>query len=94
MENKENGVIATPVLHLMKKSLKRMYGLLIIFIVLFIFSIIDSIYQRCRIIDILEEFEIVEETVTESFDVTQDGENNNNNFITGNNNEVNNGSKD
>lgn len=92
--DEQNQTIATQVLHLMKKSLKRMYGLLIIFITLFVFSIIDSIYQRCRIINILEEFEIVEETITESFDVTQDGENNNNNFITGNNNEVNNGSKD
>ena len=92
--DEQNQTIATQVLHLMKRSLKRMYGLLIIFITLFVFSIIDSIYQRCRIINILEEFEIVEETITESFDVTQDGENNNNNFITGNNNEVNNGSKD
>lgn len=71
-----------------------MYCLLIIFIVLFSFSIIDSIYQRCRIIDFLEEYEVVEETVTETYDVIQDGEDNNNNFITGNNNEVNNGTKD
>jgi hypothetical protein len=77
----------------MKKSIKRMFILLIIFIILFVISIADSIYQRCRIIDILESIEVVEETVTESFDVTQDGENNNNNFITGNNNEVKNGSK-
>lgn len=85
--------LASGVLHLMKKSLKRIYLLLIIFIILFVLSIADSIYQRCRIIDILESVEVVEETVTESFDVTQDGENNNNNFITGNNNEVKNGSK-
>lgn len=89
----ENGIIATEVLHLMKKSIKRMYVLLIIFVALFVFSIIDSIYQRCRIIDILEEFEVVEE-VTETYDVMQDGEDNNNNFITGDNNEVNNGTKD
>lgn len=91
--DEQNQALATQVLHLMKRSLKRMYGLLIIFIVLFIISIIDSIYQRCRIIDILEEFEVVEE-VTETYDVTQDGEDNNNNFITGDNNEVNNGTKD
>lgn len=86
--------LATNVLHLMKKSLKRMYILLIIFIVLFIISVADSIYQRCRIIGILEEFEVVEEVVTETYDVTQDGEDSNNNFITGDNNEVNNGTKD
>ena len=88
------GVVATPVLHLMKKSIRRMFILLIIFIILFVISVIDSIYQRCRIIGILESIEIVEETVTENYDVIQDGEDKNNNFITGNNNEVNNGSKD
>ena len=60
---KEFGVVATPVLHLMKKSIKRTYMLLIVFIVLFIVSIVDSIYQRCRIIDILEELETVEKTI-------------------------------
>lgn len=61
--DKEFGVVATPVLHLMKKSIKRTYMLLIVFIVLFIVSIVDSIYQRCRIIDILEELETVEKTI-------------------------------
>lgn len=89
----ENEFLATSVLHLMKRSLKRMYMLLIIFIALFVISMVDSIYQRCRIINILREFEVVEE-VTETYDVTQDGEDNNNNFITGDNNEVNNGAKD
>jgi hypothetical protein len=89
--NEEFGSIATRVLHLMKKSLKRIYLLLIIFIILFIISILDSIYQRCRIIDLLEQYEVVEET--ETYDVVQDGKDNNNNFITGNNNEVSNGSK-
>lgn len=89
--DEQNQAIATQVLHLMKKSLKRMYGLLIIFITSFVFSIIDSIYQRCRIINLLEQYEVVEET--EIYDVIQDGEDNNNNFITGNNNEVNNGSE-
>ena len=78
--------LATNVLHLMKKSLKRMYILLIIFISLFIISVVDSIYQRCRIIDILEEFEVVEEV--ETYEMNADG---NNNFIGGDNNgEVNN----
>ena len=86
--------LATNVLHLMKKSLRRMYILLIIFIGLFIISVVDSIYQRCRIIKLLEQFEVVEEVVTETYDVTQDGEDSNNNFITGDNNEVNNGTKD
>ena len=60
--NDDFGMIATSVLHLMKKSIKRMFILLIIFIVLFVLSIIDSIYQRCRIIDILEEVEVVDKT--------------------------------
>lgn len=78
--------VATEVLHLMKKSIKRMYALLIIFICLFVFSIIDSIYQRCRIIDILQEFEYVEEN--ETYEMTADG---NNNFVGGDNNgEINN----
>lgn len=78
--------LATNVLHLMKKSLRRMYILLIIFIGLFIISVVDSIYQRCRIIDILEQFEVVEEV--ETYEMNADG---NNNFIGGDNNgEVNN----
>ena len=91
--NEKYGIVATPVLHLMKKSIRRMFVLLIIFVVLLVFSVVDSIYQRCRIIRLLESFEVVEE-VTETYDVTQDGEDNNNNFITGDNNEVNNGTKD
>ena len=80
--------LATNVLHLMKKSLKRMYILLIIFIVLFIISVVDSIYQRCRIIDLLEQFEVVEEVVTEQYEMNADG---NNNFVGGDNNgEINN----
>jgi hypothetical protein len=81
------GIVATPVLHLMKKSIKRMYVLLIIFITLFVISVIDSIYQRCRIIGILESFEVVEE-VTETYEMNADG---NNNFVGGDNNgEINN----
>ena len=82
------GVVATPVLHLMKKSIKRMFILLIFFITLFVISIADSIYQRCRIIDILESVEVVEETVTEQYEMNADG---NNNFVGGDNNgEINN----
>lgn len=76
--------LATNVLHLMKKSLKRMYILLIIFIGLFIISVVDSIYQRCRIIELLEQFEVVEEIVTETYDM--DSENGNNNYVGGDNN--------
>ena len=67
------GVVATPVLHLMKKSIKRMFILLIIFITLFVISVIDSIYQRCRVIGILESIEVVEETVTEQYEMNADG---------------------
>ena len=77
------GVVATPVLHLMKKSIRRMFVLLIIFITLFVISVIDSIYQRCRIIDLLESFEVVEETITEQYEMNADG---NNNFVGGDNN--------
>ena len=84
--NENNETIATLVLQLMKKSVKRTYALLIIFIILFVISIFDSIYQRCRIIDILESIEVVEET--ETYEMNADG---NNNFIGGDNNgEVNN----
>lgn len=82
------GVVATPVLHLMKKSIRRMFILLIIFITLFVISVIDSIYQRCRIIGILESIDVVEETVTEQYEMNADG---NNNFVGGDNNgEINN----
>jgi sensor domain CHASE-containing protein len=60
---KEFGVVATPVLHLMKKSIRRTYILLVLFIALFVISIVDSIYQRCRIISILEELETVERVI-------------------------------
>jgi hypothetical protein len=80
----ENEFIATNVLHLMKKSIKRMFILLIIFVVLLVVSVVDSIYQRCRIIDILKEFEKVEEVITETYDM--DTENGNNNYVGGDNN--------
>ena len=59
MEIKETGIVATEVLRVMKRSLIRVYLLLLIFILLFVISVVDSIYQRCRIIDILEKNGIV-----------------------------------
>ena len=57
----ENSGIATEVLKLLKdeytKFIKRLYGLLIIVIILFVVSIVDSIYQRCRIIKVIEEYD-------------------------------------
>ncbi|MBQ8206755.1 MAG: hypothetical protein IJZ77_04765 [Bacilli bacterium] len=88
---REDDSLAVGVIKMVKKSLVRVYALLILFIILFVFSIIDSIYQRCRIIDLLEEFEVVEETITETTNVEQEsGDNSNNNFINGNDNEVHN----
>ena len=58
----DNSTIATEVLRLLKKekdkAIKRLFILLIISIVLFVASIVDSIYQRCRIIDMIEKYEI------------------------------------
>lgn len=59
--NENSGTIATETLRLLKKeynkSLRLLYILLIGAMVLLIVSVVDSIYQRCRIIDILEEYE-------------------------------------
>ena len=61
--------IATEVLQLLKreynKAIKRLYILLIGALILLVISVVDSIYQRCRIIDVLEEYEknCVEEVV-------------------------------
>ena len=80
---REDDSLAVGVIKMVKKSLVRVYALLILFIILFVFSIIDSIYQRCRIIDLLEEFEVVEETI-DTYDMkTETGSNN---FIGGDNN--------
>ena len=53
--------IATEVLQLLKreynKAIKRLYILLIGTLLLLVISVVDSIYQRCRIIDILKEYE-------------------------------------
>ena len=84
---REDDSLAVGVIKMVKKSLVRVYALLILFIILFVFSIIDSIYQRCRIIDLLKSFEVVEE-VTETYEMNADG---NNNFVGGDNNgEINN----
>ena len=60
MEN-NSGTIATEVLMLLKstygKSMNRLYILLIIVISMLAISIVDSIYQRCRIIKIIENYE-------------------------------------
>lgn len=53
---KDNEFLATNVIHLMKRSLIRVYILLIIFIVLFVISIVDSMYQRHKIEDILTQY--------------------------------------
>ena len=59
--DKDYGVVATEVLKLLKaeynKAIKRLYGLLIIVMFLFVISIVDSIYQRCRIIKVIEEYD-------------------------------------
>lgn len=61
--------IATEVLQLLKreynKAIKRLYILLIGTLILLVISVVDSIYQRCRIIDVLEEYEknCIEEVV-------------------------------
>lgn len=59
--DKDYGVVATEVLKLLKseynKSIKRLYTLLIIVMFLFVVSIVDSIYQRCRIIKVIEEYD-------------------------------------
>lgn len=76
--------IATEVAKILIKINKRLYILFIIITVLLVISIVDSFYQRQRIIDILNEYEIVEETVTETYEM--DSESGNNNFIGGDNN--------
>lgn len=76
--------IATEVVKLLKQANKRLYILFIIVTVLLVVSVADSLYQRQRIIDILNEYEVVEETVTETYEM--DTENGNNNYIGGDNN--------
>ena len=74
---KENTTIATEVLRLLKEeneksenksrqAIKRIYLLLIIVLALFVVSIVDSIYQRCRIIDLTRQYKIVEKTIDEA----------------------------
>lgn len=59
--NENSQTIATETLKLLKKeynkAIKRLYILLIGVMILLTISVLDSIYQRCRIIDILEEYE-------------------------------------
>lgn len=87
----EETSIATEIIKMLKKELRRMYTVILIFIVLLVISIIDSLWQRHEIIKILDEYEIVEETTTETTIVEQEsGDNSNNNYINGNGNKVNN----
>lgn len=76
MEN--NTTVATEVLRLLKKeynkTTKRLYILLLISIALFVASIVDSIYQRCRIIDILEQYEVVETMMDRTLDAIESSE--------------------
>lgn len=76
MEN--NTTVATEVLRLLKaeynKTIKRLYILLLISIVLFVASIVDSIYQRCRIIDILEQYKTVETMMDRTLDAIESSE--------------------
>ena len=69
--NKQQDTLATEVLRLLKEehtkaelksrqAIKRIYTILIIVLALFVVSIVDSIYQRCRIIDVIEQHECVE----------------------------------
>ena len=85
----EDKPIATIVIDLLKKSVQRLYIGLIIMLILFIISTIDSLYQRHMITDMIRQYQIVEELI-ESYNVDQSSDNDgSNNFITGDNKEVN-----
>lgn len=77
MEN-NNASVATEVLRLLKKeyhkAIKRLYILLLISIALFVASVVDSIYQRCRIIDKLEQYETVENMMKKTIDAIEQQE--------------------
>lgn len=76
--------IATEIIRMLKRELKRMYTVILIFIVLLALSVVDSIWQRHEMIKILNEYEVVEETIEETYEMQS--ENGNNNFIGGDNN--------
>ena len=67
---KEYGTLATEVLKLLKAeyrhAIKRIYIMLFVVLALFVISVVDSIYQRCRIIDLAEQYQIVEHTIDEA----------------------------
>ena len=85
----EDKPIATIVIDLLKKSVQRLYIGLIIMLILFIISVIDSLYQRHMITDMIRQYQIIEEVI-ESYNVDQSSDNDgSNNFVTGDNNEVN-----
>ena len=84
----EDKPIATIVIDLLKKSVQRLYIGLIIMLILFIISVIDSLYQRHMITDMIRQYQIIEEVI-ESYNVDQSSDNDgSNNFSTGDNNEV------
>ena len=84
----EDKPIATIVIDLLKKSVQRLYIGLIIMLILFIISVIDSLYQRHMITDMIRQYQIIEEVI-ESYNVDQSSDNDgSNNFITGDNKEV------
>ena len=84
----EDKPIATIVIDLLKKSVQRLYIGLIIMLILFIISVIDSLYQRHMITDMIRQYQIIEEVI-ESYNVDQSSNNDgSNNFSTGDNNEV------
>ena len=84
----EDKPIATIVIDLLKKSVQRLYIGLIIMLILFIISVIDSLYQRHMITDMIRQYQIIEEVI-ESYNVDQSSDNDgSNNFVTGDNNEV------
>ena len=85
----EDKPIATIVIDLLKKSVQRLYIGLIIMLILFIISVVDSLYQRHMITDMIRQYQIIEEVI-ESYNVDQSSDNDgSNNFITGDNKEVN-----
>lgn len=85
----EDKPIATIVIDLLKKSVQRLYIGLIIMLILFIISTIDSLYQRHMITDMIRQYQIIEEVI-ESYNLDQSSDNDgSNNFVTGDNNEVN-----
>lgn len=77
----ENLPVATEVLRLTKSSIKRMYAILWFTIILCVASLIDSIIQRCRIINILDDIE----TITTDEYIEMETDTGSNNYVGGDN---------